>query len=204
MNQVAFARSRIFPSCRKFLRRSWLDNSCHTWWNPIYFPSFNQATEVITPQRLYWFACCPTYIHQSTTGKSQFWLCWTLLLRSTLWTITSSSRDCKHPMESTVEHWTGWSHSSVVELSLFKSAAFAQSGASSAPGCRRDQCLDHFYTCSSQQMYLKSREELGPGFSNMRMTHRRIGIARLQKRCMLSLSSKTPSLKSKIWCHRTA
>ena len=116
--QVAFVRSRIFPSCRKFLRRSWLGNSCHTWWNLIYFPSFNQA--VITPQRHSWFACYQICIHQSTTAKLQFSLCWTYQLRLTPWITTSSFKDSKHPLESTVEHWTGWSHSFVVELSLFK------------------------------------------------------------------------------------
>ena len=51
-----YHNTHIFLSCRKFLRRSELDNSCHTWWNLIYFPSFNQATKVITPQRFSWFA----------------------------------------------------------------------------------------------------------------------------------------------------
>ena len=48
-NQVAFVRSQIFPSCRKFLRRSWLDNSCHTWWNLIYFPGYrsHHSTETL-------------------------------------------------------------------------------------------------------------------------------------------------------------
>ena len=77
-----------------------------------------------------WFACYQTCIHQSTTAKLQFLLCWTFQLRSTPWITTSSFEDSEHPLESTVGHWTGWSNSFVVEPSLFKSAVFAPSGTS--------------------------------------------------------------------------
>ena len=118
-----------------FTRVSHVFHMCFTCVSHTYF--CNQATEVITRQRLCWFACCRTYIHQSITAMLQFLLCWTYRLRSTPWITISSSKDSEHPLESTVEHWTGWSHSFVVELSLSKSAACTPSFASSAPGCRK-------------------------------------------------------------------